>query len=319
MRHVGFLRFADIPQKRSGCRHRRRCVAKPGLVDRGKAELLAHARSAGHVFVIVAAHFEHAAELFLRKVGDSFRLGRALVHDKLARREAAKLVEHMAQVIALERRDAELARRDIAERRRALARFVVHRAQVVALALLEHRSVRHRAGCDYPYNIALYKALGRCRVLYLLADGDLVALGDQPRYIRLAAVIRNAAHRRALLGVGDRPVARGQRKVKLTRGNARVLVEHLVKIPEAEKQQTVAVLRLDLLILHFHRCKLCHFFSSALALLLYIFCVNPVSKLRWKPCFLAPRKIVLYWCKISSAPHCLPLRSLRGRCRLGDG
>ena len=182
----------------------------------------------------------------------------------------------MAQVIALERRDAEFARRDIAECRRALARFVVHRAQVVALALLEHRSVRHRAGCDYPYNVALDKALGRRRVLYLLADGDLVALGDQPRYIRLAAVIRNAAHRRALLGVGDRPVARGQRKVKLTRGNARVLVEHLVKIPEAEKQQTVAVLRLDLLILHFHRCKLCHFFNSALAHSLYVYCVNPV-------------------------------------------
>ena len=29
---------------------------------------------------------------------------------------------------------------------------------------------------------------------------------------------------------------------------------------------------------------------------------EPGSKLRWKPCFLAPRKIVLYWCKISSAP-----------------
>ena len=271
MRHVGFLRFADIPQKRSGCRHRRRCVAKPGLVDRGKAELLAHARAAGHVFVIVAAHFEQAAELFLRKVGNGLCLGRALVHDKLARREAAKLVEYMAQVIALERRDAELARRDIAERRRALARFVVHRAQVVALALLEHRSVRNRAGGDYPYNVALDKALGRRRVLYLLADGDLIPLGYQPRDIRLTAVIRNAAHRRALLGVGDRPVARGKRKVKLTRGNARVLVEHLVEIPEAEKQQTVAVLRLDLLILHFHRCKLCHLSSSALALLLYVF------------------------------------------------
>ena len=182
----------------------------------------------------------------------------------------------MTESVALEGRDAELACRDIAERRRALSGLIVHRAQVVAFALLEHRRVRHRAGGDYPYDVALYQPLCRRGVLYLLADGDLVALRYQPRDIGLAAVVRHSAHGRALIGVRDRAVARRQRKVELARGHACVLVEHLVKIAEAEKQQTVAVLRLYLLILHFHRCKLCHIFSSAFALLLYMYCGIPV-------------------------------------------
>ena len=92
MCHVGLLRFAYVPQQRSRGRHRLRRVTEPRLVHRAEPELLAHARGAGHVFVVVAAHFQQAAELFLREIGYGLRLRRALVHDKLARGKPPELV-----------------------------------------------------------------------------------------------------------------------------------------------------------------------------------------------------------------------------------
>ena len=92
MRHVGLLRFAYVPQQRPGRGHRRGHFAEPRLVDRTEPKLLAHASGAGHVFIIIAAHLQKAAQLFLRKIGYRLRFGRALVHDELAGRESAELV-----------------------------------------------------------------------------------------------------------------------------------------------------------------------------------------------------------------------------------
>ena len=87
--------------------------------------------------------------------------------------------------------------------------------KVVALALLEHGGIGDRAGGDDADNAALNEPLCGCGVLYLLADGDLIALCDELADIRLRAVVRHAAHGCAQRGVGHGAVTGRQRKVKL--------------------------------------------------------------------------------------------------------
>ena len=170
----------------------------------------------------------------------------------------------MAHRVALEGRDAELARGYVAEGGRGASGLIKHRAEVVAAPLLEHGGVRHGAGGDDADNIALYESLRGGGVLDLLADGDLVALGDEAGDIALAAVIRHAAHGGALFRIGNTAVARRQREIQLPRRYLRVLVEHLVKIAEAEKQQAVGVPGLYLVVLLFHRRKLRRFLTCHL-------------------------------------------------------
>ena len=72
-------------------------------------------------------------------------------------------------------------------------------------------------------------------------------------------MIRHAAHGDLVLGafvLGM--VARGERQIELARSDPRVLLEHLIKIPQPEKQQAVRIAFLDRIILLHHRGELSH-------------------------------------------------------------
>ena len=125
-----------------------------------------------------------------------------------------------------------------------------HRSEIVVFPLLKHGVLYYRAWGHYPYNIAVHKTPRRSRVFRLLADSHLVTFFDKPRNIRLAAVVRHAAHGRALLCPA---VLSGKHKVKLLGGGFRVVIEHLVKIADPEEQDTVLIVRLDTDILLHHR------------------------------------------------------------------
>ena len=88
-------------------------------------------------------------------------------------------------------------------------------------------------------------------------------------------MVGHAAHGGALLRILHVPVPGGQRQIQLPGGQLRVLVEHLIKVAQAEEQQAVRVLLLDLVILLFHGRQLSH--DNSPFLLYYI---EPLSPLR---------------------------------------
>ena len=149
-------------------------------------------------------------------------------------------------------RRAEFAGRNVAEGDGAGVPLEIHGREIVRPPLLEHGALGHGAGRDDADDVALDQPLRQRRVLHLLADGDLVALGDEPADVRLRRVIRHAAHRRALVGIFHVAVARREREIQLPRRRPRVVVEHLIEIPQPEKQQAVRLLLLDLIILPLH-------------------------------------------------------------------
>ena len=154
-----------------------------------------------------------------------------------------------------------VAGRHVAERRAGVLPVQKDATEEVAAPVVEAGAVDDRAGRDDADDIALDKALGERRVLGLLADGDLVALGDQARDVGVARMIGNAAHRRLILR-RLAAVAGRQRQIELARGELGILVEHLVEVAQAEKEDRILILFLDLQILLHHRRDLGHDSSS---------------------------------------------------------
>ncbi|MPN54551.1 hypothetical protein SDC9_202222 [bioreactor metagenome] len=91
----------------------------------------------------------------------------------------------------------------------------------------------------------------------MLADGDFVALGDEPGDIRVGGVVGHPAHGGAFL-LGLVPIPGGEGEIQLPGGQKGVLVEHLIKISQPEEKQAVGMALLNLLILTLHGGELSH-------------------------------------------------------------
>ena len=147
-----------------------------------------------------------------------------------------------------------LAGGDVAESHARRLGVQVDAAEEVAGLVVQAGGVDDGAGGDHPDDVPLHQALGGGRVLHLLADGHLVALGDEAGDVGLAGVVGDAAHGdlllRRLLVLAVVPAGEGQ--VQLPGGQAGIVGEHLVEIAQAEKQDGIRVVPLDLQILFHH-------------------------------------------------------------------
>ena len=157
-----------------------------------------------------------------------------------------------------------LAGGDVAEADAAGALIEVDAAEEVAGLVLEAGGVRHRAGGHHPDDVPLHETLGLGRVLRLLADGYLVAPGDEAGNVGVAGVVGDAAHGDLLLhGLGVLAVVpAGEGQVQLTGGDPGVVREHLIEVPQTEEEDGVRVVFLDLQILPHHGRQLRHGITS---------------------------------------------------------
>ena len=150
--------------------------------------------------------------------------------------------------------DEEFARRYVKHGERE-SRFPIprDRGEIALLARDQNGFLAHRPGRDYPDDLARHQPARFAVLRSLLADGDLVAGSDEPGDVRFGGVIWNAAQRDAVLR------SRGQLDIEHPRSHLRVLEEHLVEVPEAEKEDRVGHALLYGKILGDERCLLeCH-------------------------------------------------------------
>jgi len=151
----------------------------------------------------------------------------------------------------------DLAGGDIAQAQAVFPLVGVNGADIIIFPLVQHGGGDDRAGGDDPDDLPLHQSLGKRRILSLLTNGHLIALGDEPGDVAVAGVVGHAAHGGALLR-GFVPVPGGQSQIQLPRYRLGVLVEHLVKITKTEKEDGVRILGLNIQILLHHGGDLSH-------------------------------------------------------------
>ena len=201
----------------------------------------------------ILAHIQRDPQPVFHKAGHHRLRRRRGIQQQLARHKAPHFVGHPQRHIRTgQRGGANVAGGAIAQTqpRCAAVRRHIQSAQIVVLFLIQHAALDHGAGGDDADHIALDQPLRGGGILHLLADGDLVAARHQLGNIRFVAVERHPAHGGALLLSA---VAAGQYQLQLLRGDFRVFVEHLVKVAQPEKQQTLRILLFNLKILLHHR------------------------------------------------------------------
>ena len=202
----------------------------------------------------VLPQFNEGVRVLLDVVGQVLEVENGRVDQNFAGGEAAQLGnQRAAHLVGVQLGRIGFAGRDIGKadaRFPAAARaFGADRTEVVVLVLGEHARFDDGAGRDNADDVPPDKPLGEHGVLHLLADGNLVALGDEPGDVNFIRVERHAAHGGALLPAAG---LAGQRQLQLARGGEGVVVEHLVEIAHAVEQNLVGVLLLDLKILLHH-------------------------------------------------------------------
>jgi hypothetical protein len=111
--------------------------------------------------------------------------------------------------------------------------------------------IRQRPGRHDADDFAFDDPFGLFWIFHLIADGDPEAFLHQPREVGIERVMRDAAHRdgRALSIFRTRC----EREIQRARRDERILVEHLVEVPHAKKQDGIAILLLRIEILAHRR------------------------------------------------------------------
>ncbi len=120
--------------------------------------------------------------------------------------------------------------------------------QVVVTLFFEQRRFHHGARRDHPCHLAGHQTAHRL-VAHLIHDSHLVPRLDEPGEVAVNGVIGHSGQWHPL-ALPYRP--RGEDDIASLGDDLRVLVESLVEIPQAEEDDGVGVLLLDLQILAAH-------------------------------------------------------------------
>ena len=266
MGQIGFLGLMQIAQQ--GAQRQKHGGVVPGQTLQGiVAELAAdqllrrlHLEPGGRQL------FQMAVKLLLQKgVQRLVKKGR-LVEHRLGGSKAAQFVDELLDALrAGESGGVGLACGDIAGAQGGIILVQIDPGAEVGAAFLQTGAVDHRAGSHHPDDIPLHQPLGLRRVLRLLTDGHLVALGDETGDIGVGGVVGHAAHGDPLLGgLVFVLVAAGERQIQLAGGGAGVGPEHLIEVTQTEEQDGVLILLLYLQVLLHHGGQFCHMGSPFL-------------------------------------------------------
>ena len=257
MGQVALLGVVQVAQEVAQRQQRR------GIFPRKTAEsLLAELggqQSAGGLHLCFA-YLSVAGELVLREHTQGGVLGGGRVHNDLRRRKTRRLVEHMHGGVTAEKGGGVgLAGGNVAGGKAGALPLQPCGGAEIAASGLQGGVVQHRTRSDHADDVPLHKPLGRGGILCLLADGHLVALGDEAGDVALGGVVGDAAHghlfvKRLIFVL----VAGGEGEIQLSGGGPGIGAEHLIKIAQTEEQDGVLVLLLDLQILLHHGGQLSH-------------------------------------------------------------
>ena len=153
-----------------------------------------------------------------------------LVADNLRRRKLRDLVHELGSRIHLGHQVISGA--DVGYGNPVAVRHADNAHDIIVFRLIQRQGADIRAGSHHPDYLPAHDSLGGFRVLHLLADGHLKALGHQLVQIGIRRVIGNPAHGSPLLKAA---VLSGQSDLQGLGGFQGIVKKHLIKITQPVK------------------------------------------------------------------------------------
>ena len=226
------LRIMEIFQQRGHCKADKAVFCDTGLCGPVAAKLVLEGDGHEARGVPLLFHQLDGAVHILFDVGSDLpAVQQARIHQHLAGVVAAEFRnDRRGDLLPLELCDMGRAGGNVREAEACCAAFQENTRNVVVFVILKHTALNDGAGRDHADDVALDEALGLCRVLHLLTDGDLIALRDEAGHIALVAVERHAAHGRALFKAA---LLAREGQIQLPRSCERIVEEHLVEVTDA--------------------------------------------------------------------------------------
>ena len=244
--HVPHLGFGNIGGSRTGGNQCRRI----GILHVDAELLLRPGNSLGFHEILRASVLKQTADTLGVKFLQSRQKIRRGIENHLFGGVGGQLVLQLGHhVPATERGSTHVGRGHV---RKADARRIPVKddgSQIVVLGILQKIVLHHGTGSNDPHHLTAHQALGLGGILGLLADGHLVAHGDQLADISLAGVIGHAAHGRPLRLAA---VPAGERQGQKLRNQLGIIKKHLVKVAETVKQDKILILFFDIHVLLHH-------------------------------------------------------------------
>ena len=226
MRQIRFLCLVQILEQRTGCNCSAVVIGDAKAFHRSSMELFLQRTAADiiveiPVFQCIHADMKAGPKILHIDPAEQERL----IADDFRRHKLRDLIHQAARLVHF--RDEALAGRDICCRDTETSLHADDRHDVVVLRLIKSLRDQRRTRCDNADDFALYHALCLFRVLHLLADRNLMAVLYKTVDIPFCSVIRDTAHRSAILHAA---VLSGQRKLKFFGYQGGILEEHFVEI-----------------------------------------------------------------------------------------
>ena len=260
MGQVGLLCLVQVAQQCAQRQEYRRVIPRQA-VQRVITELAADQPFGGlHLEAAGRQLLQMAVQLVLQEAVKRFVEKSGLVDHRLGRGEAAQLVDELLHPLAAGKGGGVgLAGGDVADAHSGVIVVQIDTGAEVGAALVQTGAVDDRAGGHHADDVPLHQTLGLGGILRLLADGHLIALGDEPGDIGIRRVVGHAAHGHPLLdGLVLALVPAGQRQIQLAGRRFGVGAEHLIEVTQTEEQDGVLVLFLYLQVLLHHGGQFCH-------------------------------------------------------------
>ena len=217
MRQIRFLCLVQILEQRTGCNCSAVVIGDAKAFHRSSMELFLQRTAADiiveiPVFQCIHADMKAGPKILHIDPAEQERL----IADDFRRHKLRDLIHQTARLVHF--RDEALAGRDICCRDTEASLHADDRHDVVVLRLI--KSLRDQ-------RVPVHQPLGQGGVLHLLADRNLMAVLYKTVDIPFCSVIRDTAHRSAILHAA---VLSGQRKLKFFGYQGGILEEHFVEI-----------------------------------------------------------------------------------------
>ena len=201
------------------------------------------------IITLIAQQVDGAVQAVSHKGTEFFLIQKIRIENHFCWRELRQLIFQLSVTVFFQFGTVDLTGGYIAKSDTVGPFFHENGTDVVIGALVQHIGFQHGARCDHTSHFPLHNAVCCGRVFHLVTDCHLIAFFDQASHVVFVAVIRNAAHRRALLLTAS---SAGQGQLKLLGYENRIIKKHLIKVSQSEEQNMVFMLLFDIHILLHH-------------------------------------------------------------------